>query len=318
MFDDESDQLGGARMAVVEVSHLTYAYGKVVALRDLDLSVPQGALYALLGPNGSGKTTLLQILMGLRRTHAGRASVFGVDSSALTIRERGMIGYIAEGQPLPGWMRLEELEAYLAPLYATWDASLARDLRERFALDPKRRIQTLSRGENMKAALLCALAPRPRVLLMDEPFTGMDALVKDELVRGLLESAGTEGWTVLLSSHDIGELELLADWVGFLERGRMELSESMDTLRQRFKHIEVVLDENRPSLESARDDDWMSVEASGRRLSFLVSDASDDLVGRVLTPRFPGAMRIDVRDATLREVFIALAKRSRSNAGVAA
>ena len=176
--------------------------------------MPEGALYALLGPNGSGKTTLLQLLMGLRRPSAGRVSIMGVDSAALTLRDRSTIGYIAESQALPKWMRLEQLEAYLAPLYATWDAALARDLRTRFDLDPQKTIGTLSRGQQMKVALLCALAPRPKLLLMDEPFTGMDALVKDDLVRGLLESSGSEGWTVLLS-HTTSASSNCSPTVGF-------------------------------------------------------------------------------------------------------
>lgn len=223
-------------MSAVEVRGVSYNYGNVQALRDLDFVVPEGALYALLGPNGSGKTTLLQIIMGLRRARRGSVSIFGTESHSLTMHDRTGIGYIAEGQPLPGWMRLEQVEAFLKPLYPTWDKSLATDLRERFGLDPTRKIKTLSRGEHMKAALLCTLAPRPRLLVMDEPFTGMDALVKDDLVRGLLGSAGTEGWTVLLCSHDIGELELLADWVGFLDSGRLVLSEPMDAVREQFKH----------------------------------------------------------------------------------
>src|SRR5665213_365147 len=215
-------------MMVVDVSGVSYCYGKVTALSDLELSVPAGAFYALLGPNGAGKTTLLQLLMGLRRKQTGRISLLGVESSALTLRERSTIGYVAEGQALPKWMRLAQLERYLAPLYPSWDSALANTLRERFGLDAERKIGTFSRGDYMKAALLCALAPRPKLLLMDEPFTGMDVLVKDELVRGLLDFAGNEGWSVVLSSHDIGELELLADWVGFLDGGRMQLSEPMD------------------------------------------------------------------------------------------
>ena len=124
-------------MSVVEVDRVSYSYGAHDALRDLSLSIPEGALYALLGPNGSGKTTLLQILMGLRRAKSGRVSVFGVDSASLTVHDRAAIGYIAEGQSLPGWMRLEQLEAYLAPLYPTWDRALADHLRDRFELDPK-------------------------------------------------------------------------------------------------------------------------------------------------------------------------------------
>lgn len=301
-------------MAAIDVSQLTYRYGARAALRDLDLSVPEGALYALLGPNGAGKTTLLQILMGLRRPHGGRVSLLGIDRQALTLEQRASIGYIAEGQQLPNWMRVEQLEAYLAPLYSTWDASLARSLRERFALDPQRTIGTLSRGERMKAALLCALAPRPKLLLMDEPFTGMDALVKDELVRGLLESAGTDGWTVLLCSHDIGELELLADWVGFLDNGRVELSEPMDVVRQRFKHVEVLAGNEATALQPLAAD-WLSVGRAGNRVSFLMSHAGDDAAKTVLPNRFPGALRIDVRPASLREVFVALARRSAPRVG---
>jgi len=307
-------------MAAVEANHVSYRYGSLEALRDLDLVVPDGALYALLGPNGSGKTTLLQVLMGLRRPQHGRVSLLGVDSSALTVRDRAAIGYVAEGQSLPRWMRLEQLEAYLAPLYPSWDAALARELRERFALDPKQKIGTLSRGAHMKAALLCALAPRPKLLLMDEPFTGMDALVKDDLVRGLLESAGSEGWTVLLSSHDIGELELLADWVGFLDGGQLRLSEPMEKLRQRFQHVEVVVTRSNDSLDPALPREWIGVERSGTRVRFIVSNADQIEVQRDVAARFAGAVRIDVRDATLREVFVALARRpvSRPHAEAAA
>jgi ABC-2 type transport system ATP-binding protein len=299
-------------MLAIQATTLTYRYGSRVALSDLDLGVPEGALYALLGPNGSGKTTLLQILMGLRRKTSGHVSVMGRDSTLLTVRERATIGYIAEGQSLPRWMRLGQLEAYLAPLYDTWDAALANDLRRRFALDPHRKIGTLSRGEQMKVAVLCALAPRPRLLLMDEPFTGMDALVKDELVQGLLESAGSEGWTILLASHDIGELELLADWVGFLAGGRMQLSEPMDVLKQRFKRIEIVAADP-PSLSALgiAIEVW-SADRSAGRFSALVSHAGPASLDAVLRARFPAATRIDVRDASLREIFVALAKQAAS------
>lgn len=304
-------------MAIVEVSGLSYSYGKVRALRDVTFAVPEGALYALLGPNGSGKTTLLQILTGLRRARAGRAMVMGVESHALTARHRTAISYVAEGQSLPRWMRMEQLEAYLAPLYPSWDVGLARQLRERFALDPQRRVGTLSRGERMKAALLCALAPRPKLLIMDEPFSGMDALVRDELVRGLLESSGAEGWTVLLCSHDIGELELLADHVGFLARGEMQLSQSMESLRQRFKRVTVIGANERSGVEL--DPTWLDVERTTDRLRFLVSNASDQSIQQEIASRFSGAERLDVDDVSLREIFVALARRSHGiSEGVAA
>ena len=295
--------------AVIEASHLTYRYGRTTALDDLGVAVPEGALYALLGPNGSGKTTLLQLVMGLRRPSAGRLTVFGVEGDALTRRQRAGIGYIAEGQQLPPWMRLRELEAYLAPLYSTWDRALAAELRQRFELDPGKRIGELSRGGQMKAALLCALAPRPKLLVMDEPFTGMDILVKDELVHGLLETSGNEGWSVLLCSHDIGELELLADWVGFLDHGRVTLSESVESLRARFKRVEARMTDETAARSLRPPEDWLSVERSGSRISFITAHGDVERQDR-LRALLPQATDVAVRDASLRELFIALATGS--------
>jgi ABC-2 type transport system ATP-binding protein len=294
-------------MTAIDVEGLSYSYGRGDALHDLHFTVPEGAVYALLGPNGAGKTTLLEILAGVRRARHGRAQLLGSDAGALDPTLRTRVSYVAEGRPLPGWMRLEQLEAYLVPLYPTWDATLAKRLRERFALDPRRRLGTLSRGERMKAALLCALAPRPQLLLMDEPFTGMDALVKDDLVRGLLESAGTEGWTVLISSHDLGELELLADWVGLLEHGRMLLSEPMEALHARFKRVTLLTADGDPPLTPNEGSTWLSLENAGRRVTFVTPDGGADYEAR-LRAAYPGAEQIEVRDASLREIFVAVAR----------
>lgn len=227
-------------MSIIDVRDLTHRYGKHVALRDVSFSIPTGAVYALLGPNGSGKTTLLQILMGLMPATSGTVRVLGTSAAALTSAHRARMGYVAEGVRLPSSMTLAQLERYVSPLYPTWDPSLADALRERFQLDASRRIRTLSRGEHMKAAMLCALAPRPELLIMDEPFTGMDAVVKDDLVRGVLEMSGREGWTVVIASHDLAELELLADWVGFLHNGTLQLHEPMERVRERYRWLEVI------------------------------------------------------------------------------
>ncbi len=305
-------------MNAVEVSQLTYRYGRRVALDNLEFTVPEGSIYALLGPNGSGKTTLLQILTGLRRPQSGTASLMGIEREALTVGDRARIGYVAEGQPLPRWMRLEQLEAYLAPLYPTWDKALANDLRERFSLEPGRAIKTLSRGEHMKAALLCALAPRPQLLLMDEPFTGVDVKVKDDLVRGLLESSGSEGWSVLICSHDLGELELLADHVGILDAGRMKLSASMDAVRDQFRRVEVTFDESTDLTTLPIDPRWFALECAGQRASFVVDDADGELETR-LRARLPGVAHFTIRPVSLRELFLArVVKSAPASAEVAA
>ena len=221
-------------MNAVEITGVTYAYGAHEVLHDVTMQVPEGSICALLGPNGAGKTTLLQLVAGLRALQHGRIAIAGVPGP-IGWRERQRVSYVAEGQSLPKWMRLGALEAHLAPLYPTWDHALADELRTRFRLRAEPKVATMSRGEHMKAALLCALDPRPKLLVMDEPFTGMDVMVKDELVRGLLETSATEGWTVLIASHDVGELELLVERVAILRDGRIVADDTMDALRAQHR-----------------------------------------------------------------------------------
>lgn len=292
-------------MAVLELEGLTHRYGRTESLSGVSLSLEAGTVYALVGPNGAGKTTLLRIVAGLLRPSGGRARLLGHETRRLRREQRAMIGYVAEGQRLPDWMRLRDLESYLAPLYGSWDAQLAWELRQRFELDEGRRIGALSRGGRMKAALLCALAARPRVLLLDEPFTGMDVVVKDELVRGMFATSVGEDCTIVIASHDLVELEALADAVGYLKEGRLVVSEPMERL-ERFRRVELVLREAGsalPDLPGGR----LSEERSGPRLTFIVSDPEGDVAGE-LRRRIPDALHIDVRPATLREVFVALTR----------
>ncbi|MGV3708892.1 MAG: ABC transporter ATP-binding protein [Gemmatimonas sp.] len=287
----------------IAVEELSFAYKRENVLESLSFSVPEGAFYALLGSNGAGKSTLMQVLIGILAGYRGRATVFGQESSRLTTSHRRQFGYVAEGLKLPEWMKLEELERYLSTLYPTWDWTHVRALHERFELDPSRKIGKMSRGQYMKAALLCALAYRPPLLILDEPFTGMDAGVKDELVRGLLAASSAEGCTVVLSSHDISELELLADWVGFLGDKSMHFSESAESLRERFKRVDVVLNlpaDPRRTLPAS----WLSFEVAGTHARFYLADANTEASVAGIRRVFPDAVRVEVADATLKEVFV--------------
>lgn len=308
--------------AVLVAEGVRYRYRRTEALRGIDLAIPRGATYALIGPNGSGKSTLLHVLLGLRAANAGRARILGRDSRNLGVFDRQRIGYVGEGQQLPRGMRIAECEAFLRPLYPAWDVTLAAKLRARFQLDPARRIGTLSRGEYMKAAMLFALAPHPEVLLMDEPFTGMDVSVKDELVSGLLESAMSDGCTSLVCSHDLAELEPLADWVGFLANGALQLSDSMERVNAHFLHVDLMLDptmtERRDESSALFDTGWLNLKRSGRHVSFVVPHAEDDFERAVLARRFPDATSVETRPATLREIFVAMSQRSYEGSGGAA
>ncbi len=296
-------------MSIIKVSHLTHRYGQHVALRDVSLSIPAGSVYALLGPNGSGKTTLLQILMGLLPPTSGTARVLDTLVDSLTSAHRARMGYVAEGVQLPPSMTLAQLERYVAPLYPTWDVALANSLRDRFQLDPSRRIRTLSRGEHMKAAMLCALAPRPELLIMDEPFTGMDAVVKDDLVRGVLEMSGREGWTVVIASHDLAELELLADWVGFLHNGTLQLHEPMENVRARYRWLEVIVSSREVMLPRVRPAEWVWSESAGPRVRVLLAEPNEQLLQQRAREWFPDAQRVELHDASLRDVFVALTRQ---------
>lgn len=286
----------------VRATALTHAYGRRTVLQGLDLSVPAGAMYALLGENGAGKSTLLRLIAGIEPVRHGTLELFGVSGRSLAMAQRQRLAYVAEGQQLPGWMRLSQLEGYCAPLYPTWDAALATRLRDRFALDPMQRVSQMSRGQRMKAALLCALAPRPALLLMDEPFTGIDVATKDDLVRGLLDTATGEGCTVLVCTHDIAEIELLADWVGFLRDGRIEVSAPLESLREGYKRVELTL-AAQATVPTRWPSSWLQVQQAGHRVSALMPHEDAHGAARGL-PRL--AAQVDVHEVTLKELYLAL------------
>lgn len=217
----------------VQVRGLTVRFWRTRVLDQLALTVPSGALYALLGPNGTGKTTLLRALAGIYPVAPGVVSLLGHDRATLPLAVQQRVGYVAEGQQLPGDFTVRQLERYLAPLYPAWDAARSAQLLERFGVPTTRRLGALSRGQRMLVALWAALAARPALLLMDEPFTGIDVAVKDRLVEGLLEVMADGGVSVLLCTHDLAEVEMLADWLGILRDGRVVHSAPLEQLRAR-------------------------------------------------------------------------------------
>src|SRR5471030_506309 len=226
-------------MNIIETKNLTRRFGRTEAVHGLDLTVPTGSVCALLGPNGAGKTTTIKMLMNLLPPTAGAAHVLGTDSRQLGERELAQIGYVSENQQLPLWMTVRQLLDYCRPFYPAWDRALEKTLLARFELPESRKLAQLSRGMLMKAALLSSLAYRPKLLVLDEPFSGLDPLVRDEFIKGVLEVSAQGDWTVVVSSHDIDEVERLADHVALLEDGRLRFSESTEALQARFRLVEV-------------------------------------------------------------------------------
>jgi ABC-2 type transport system ATP-binding protein len=296
-------------MNVIEAHQLCRRYGRADALHGLDLTVSAGSIFAFIGPNGAGKTTTIKVLMNLLQPTSGEAHVLGVDSRKLSPRERAQIGYVSENQKLPEWMTVRQLLDYCRPFYPTWDRELEKRLLDQFELPPDRKIRHLSRGMMMKTSLLSSLAYRPRLLVLDEPFSGLDPLVRDEFVRGVLEVSQQDEWTIFISSHDINEVEQLADWVGLIDGGRMRFAEPSEALQARFKRVEVTLAGPAVSLE-APPASWLEIERSGNLMRFVESRYSPDAFDRQSLERFPGA-EVVLKPMTLREIFVVLARASR-------
>lgn len=221
--------------AVIETIDLTRRFGQLDAVDGLTLQVNVGSLFAFVGPNGAGKTTTIKMLLNLLKPTSGKAYVLGIDSRRVGPRELARIGYVSENQDLPDWMTVDQLIAYVRPFYPTWDESLCRTLRRDLDLASRLPIRSFSRGMRMKAALLVSLAYRPELVVLDEPFSGLDPLARDELVRALLELTGERTWTTLISSHDIDEVERLADSIAFINQGRVFVTESVQDLIGKYR-----------------------------------------------------------------------------------
>jgi ABC-2 type transport system ATP-binding protein len=296
-------------MNVIETHQLSRRYGKADALHGLNLSVPAGSIFAFIGANGAGKTTTIKVLMNLLEPTGGIARVLGVDSRKLGPREREKIGYVSENQKLPDWMTVRQLLDYCRPFYPTWDRELEAKLLKQFELPPERKIRQLSRGMMMKAALLSSLPYRPKLLVLDEPFSGLDPLVRDEFVRGMLEVSQQSEWTIFISSHDINEVEQLADRVGLIDAGRMQFAEPIDLLMGRFRRIDVTLGNAEPGLEHVPAG-WLEVERMGNHVRFVDSQFSRDSFEAYRAERFRDAEAVPA-PMKLREIFVTLAKSRR-------
>ena len=293
---------------IVKVQDLWKRYGRFDALKGLEFGVPEGSAFALLGPNGAGKTTTIKILMNLLEPSRGSAAILGVDSRSIAPRELADIGYVSESQDLPGRLTVGEYLDYLRPFYRRWDHGLEMSMRCNMQLPSARKIRDLSHGMRIKMALVCALPFRPRLLILDEPFAGLDPLVRDELIAGLLQQAGE--LTILISSHELSEIEGLATDIGFLHAGRLMFQEPMSRLTERCREVYVTLDSTAwvPDPLPAH---WLQARAVGNVLMFVETQFSDEELGELVRLLCEGVRQIDAKPMSLRSIFTALAPAAR-------
>jgi ABC-2 type transport system ATP-binding protein len=291
---------------VIEIEGLSCRYGRLEVVRDVSLQVMEGSTYAFLGTNGAGKTTTIKTLLNLLPASAGTARVLGTPVSRLGPAELARIGYVSTDQVLPPTLTLEHLIDYARAIYPTWDDAFCRHLLTTLALPLDRKVGQFSTGMKVKAALLISLAYRPRLLILDEPFSGLDPLVRDELILSLAEVLGQEKCTILISSHDIDEVERLADWVGIVDQGRLCLSEPLATLRARWRRIDVIVPDGAAAARDQLPATALQPEVTGSSARWIDSHFIDaETVAAQIRARFPTGTAVSISALALREIFVA-------------
>jgi len=292
---------------IVEIESLSRRFGKQQALDDVTLRVERGSVFGLVGENGAGKTTLIKHILGLLKATRGSMRVFGVDPVRDPVGVLGRIGYLSEDRDLPDWMTVAQLMRYNQAFYRGWDEAFADRLREQFELDPTQQIKRLSRGQRARAGLLIALAHRPDLLILDEPSSGLDPVVRNDILSAIIRTVADEGRTVIFSSHLLDEVERVADFVAILHRGRVALSAPLHEILHR--HRRLVLRFEAPQATRPELPGVLSQRGEGREWTVLCNGGLEEL--RTAVAR-AGAQVVEEETPTLDEIFLARARAPRS------
>jgi ABC-2 type transport system ATP-binding protein len=285
---------------VVEIASLSRRFGRTVALNEVSLEVPRGVVFGLVGENGAGKTTLIKHILGLLKAKTGTVRVLGLDPVREPVKVLSRVGYLSEDRDLPDWLRIDELLRYLKAFYSTWDDDLADDLRQRFDLDPQAKIKTLSQGQRARTGLLAALAYRPKLLVLDEPSTGLDPIVRREILAAIIRTIAEEGRTVLFSSHLLDEVERVSDHVALIDHGKIVLCDPLDAIKAAHRRLTLRFDEplSKPPalLGTSR---W---EGIGYEWTTVCRGSLEEIQGRVAGA---GARIVEEHTPSLDEIFVA-------------
>ena len=285
--------------AVVEVHGVTRIFERKAALVDLSLTVPQGVVFGLIGGNGAGKTTLIRHILGLLQAKTGSVRVFGLDPVEAPVEVLGRIGYLSENRDLPEWMRVGELMRYTQAFFPRWDAAYAETLRQDFDLAIDARIKTLSRGQRARAGLLVAVAHRPDLLILDEPSSGLDPVVRRDILGAIIRATADEGRTVLFSSHLLDEVERVADRVAMIHEGRIVLTATMDEIKDTHRRVTLRFGQpadRAPALEGA-----IACAGQGAEWTYVVPGDAELVRHRA---QALGAAIVADEAPTLDEIFV--------------
>jgi ABC-2 type transport system ATP-binding protein len=287
--------------AVIETSALKKTYGKHEAVKGLNLSVEDGSVCAFLGQNGAGKSSTIKMLLGMIHPTSGTGSIFGhkIDRERDSLRIRREVAFVAEDKRLYDYMTVAEIIAFTRSFFPAWDTAFESQLLDRFELPLDRRVRQLSKGMRTKLALLLGFARGARLLILDEPTEGLDPVAIEDVLQ-IVVSLAAQGKTVFFSSHQIAEVEQVADHVLMIDRGQLVLDAPMDQVKEQYRHIQAVF----PEPVEERDFRLPGIERvrlEGRTVSLIASRNLDPIIEHIRMLR-PGA--IDVLPISLKEIFL--------------
>jgi ABC-2 type transport system ATP-binding protein len=285
---------------VIVIERLTRKFSDATALDNLSLTIPRGVVFGLVGANGAGKTTLIKHILGLLKAQTGLVRVFGLDPVKEPVNVLARIGYLSEVSDLPGWMRVDELIRYMRAFYTTWNDAYAEDLRNQFELSLSVKVKNLSKGQRARVGLLVALAYRPELLLLDEPSSGLDPIVRRDILGAIVRTIADEGRTVLFSSHLLDEVERISDRIAMLKSGRIRFVGEMDHIKQ--SHHRLVLRFNEPQLQPPRVTGVLNAQGEGRNWTLA---ATGELQALLLGVSALNAEVISHSPLSLDEIFLA-------------
>ena len=291
-----------ADLSVIETADLRKSYGEIEAVRGLNLRVPAGSIFGFLGRNGAGKTTTIKMLLGMTRPTSGTVRVFqqsaNETASSVTIRRR--TGFVSEDKDLYDFMTVGEMIRFTAPLFPKWRKELEERYLRRFDLRPTQTVKSLSRGMRTKLALLLALCRGADLLILDEPTSGLDPAMTEEVLQALVTHVGSEEMTVFFSSHQIAEVEQIADRVAIIDRGQTVVADTLDDLRGRYRRIQLVF-EGEPPTHTFTAPGVVRVRRKGRVLTLISSAGADGVASeaRALNP-----VSIDATPVSLKDIFL--------------
>jgi len=291
-----------AERLIIETTDLRKNYDHVEALRGLNLQVPAGSICGFLGRNGAGKTTTIKVLLGMTRPDAGEARVFDLraDSPESSVDIRRRAAFVSEEKDLYDYMTVDEMIRFTAAFFPRWRGELQQRYVRKFELRLDRKIKALSRGTRGKLALLLALCRGAELLILDEPTSGLDPAMAEEVLQALVAHVADEHLTIFFSSHQIAEVEQIADRVVIIDRGRAVVAGALDELRENYCRVQLVFDGDAPAA-TFRTPVVQRVQRNRRVLSVLSSGGSAAVVdeARALNP-----VSVDVVPVTLKEIFL--------------